>query len=312
MRLHRLATPGRLSARRRHRRLQRSTARPRCPERAPARSSRPRTSGTGPSTDLPVAADSAAMISAIGLDAPVHPDFGSFLGYGIPYNVVSSKKVHKVHVTFDYADESDKVAYPMPAHPRQEGGGDAHVLIVDKTACRLYELYAAHESGGTLEGRLGRGLEPALEPPASGLAGRAPTPPASPSCPASCATTRSPRASSGTRSASRPRARARRTSTRPGTTPAIPTRSLPPMGLRVRLKASVDISGYGKQARVVAAGAQDVRDDPRRQRQPLVHLGRQQQALRRRRCCTRSARSPVRTSRSSTPRTCATADPREG
>ena len=37
----------------------------------------------------------------------------------------------------------------MPAHPRQEGGGDRHVLIVDKTACRLYELYAAHESGGS-------------------------------------------------------------------------------------------------------------------------------------------------------------------
>src|SRR5258705_13047571 len=96
-------------------------------------------------SDLPVAANSAAMISAIGLDARVHPDFGSFLGYGIPYNVVSGKKVHKVHVSFDYADESDKVAYPMPAHPRQEGGGDAHVLIVDKASCRLYELYAAHE-----------------------------------------------------------------------------------------------------------------------------------------------------------------------
>jgi hypothetical protein len=101
-----------------------------------------------PVADLPVAADSAAMISAIGPDAPVHPDFGSFLGYGIPYNVVSGKKVHKVRVSFEYAEESDKVGYPMPAHPRQEGGGDAHVLIVDKTACRLYELYAAHESGG--------------------------------------------------------------------------------------------------------------------------------------------------------------------
>ena len=121
-----------------------------------------------PVTDLPVAANSAAMIGAIGLDAPVHPDFGSFLGYGIPYNVVSAKKLHKVHVSFDYADESDKVAYPMPAHPRQEGGGDAHVLVVDKNACRLYELYAAHESGGSVEGRLRRGLEPALQPPAPG------------------------------------------------------------------------------------------------------------------------------------------------
>ena len=74
-----------------------------------------------PSTSLPVAADSDAMISAIGLDAPVHPDFGSLLGYGIPYNVVSGKKVHKVHVSFEYADESDRVGYPMPAHPAAGG-----------------------------------------------------------------------------------------------------------------------------------------------------------------------------------------------
>src|SRR4029077_4252108 len=74
-----------------------------------------------PVANLPVAANSDAMIRAIGIDAPVHPDFGSFLGYGIPYNVVASKKLHKVHVTFDYADESDRVGYPLPAHPRQEG-----------------------------------------------------------------------------------------------------------------------------------------------------------------------------------------------
>ena len=202
-----------------------------------------------PVTDLPVAADSAAMISAIGLDAPVHPDFGSFLGYGIPYNVVSSKKVHKVHVSFDYADESDKVAYPMPAHPRQEGGGDAHVLIVDKTACRLYELYAAHESGGTWKAGSGavwnlrsNHLRPDswTSADAAGL----------PILPGLVRYDEVAAGVSGTRSASRPRARARRTSSRRAISPAIPT-APPPMGLRVRLKASVDISGYGKQARVV-------------------------------------------------------------
>jgi hypothetical protein len=52
---------------------------------------------------LPVAANSAALIQAIGLDAPVHPDFGSFAGYGIPYTVVGHS-TKRVHVSFDYAD----------------------------------------------------------------------------------------------------------------------------------------------------------------------------------------------------------------
>jgi len=49
--------------------------------------------------------------------------------------------------------------------------------------------------------------------------------------------------------------------------------NLPPMGLRVRLKASVRISGLPYQARIVAAGAQALRAAPRRQRLALVHLG---------------------------------------
>ena len=222
------------------------------------------------------------MISAIGLDAPVHPDFGSFLGYGIPYNVVSSKKVHKVHVSFDYADESDKVAYPMPAHPRQEGGGDAHVLIVDKTACRLYELYAAHESGGSWKAGSGavwnlrsNHLRPDgwTSADAAGL-------------PILPGLVRYDEVAAGVI-----RHALRFTASRTSEAHIYPARhdagdsdgSLPPMGLRVRLKASVDISGYGEAGSRRPAGAQDLRDDPGRQRQPLVHLGREQQALRRRR-----------------------------
>ena len=201
-------------------------------------------------TDLPVAADSAAMISAIGLDAPVHPDFGSFLGYGIPYNVVSSKKVHKVHVSFDYADESDKVAYPMPAHPRQEGGGDAHVLIVDKSACRLYELYAAHESGGTWKAGSGAvwNLRSNHLRPDSWTSADAAGLPILPGL------VRYDEVAAGVI-----RHALRFTASRTSEAHIYPARhdagdcdgSLPPMGLRVRLKASVDISGYGKQARVV-------------------------------------------------------------
>ena len=50
-------------------------------------------------------------------------------------------------VTFDYADESDPGPYPIPPNPPIKGGpnsdGDRHILILDQTACKLYELYYA-------------------------------------------------------------------------------------------------------------------------------------------------------------------------
>src|SRR5256885_10553400 len=50
-----------------------------------------------PVDTLPVAADSAAMIHAIGPNVGLHPDFGSFAGYGIPVNVATRTQVpHRV------------------------------------------------------------------------------------------------------------------------------------------------------------------------------------------------------------------------
>src|SRR5215471_653925 len=100
---------------------------------------------------LPVAANSAQMIASIGLDSPVHADFGSGLWdggpIGIPFDVVS-RKTHRTHVSFEYADESNRVAYPIPRHVHIEGGahatGDRHAILVNKSNCRLYELYDLH------------------------------------------------------------------------------------------------------------------------------------------------------------------------
>ena len=92
---------------------------------------------------LPVRSDSATLIGTIGTTAKLHPDFGSYLGYGIPYNVVGAGQA-TTRVAFDYADESDDVPYPIPASPKVEGGSDSHILVVDRDACRLYELFAAH------------------------------------------------------------------------------------------------------------------------------------------------------------------------
>ena len=94
---------------------------------------------------LPVASDSAAIVGAIGAGATMHADFGSGLWDGAPIGIpvtVVSKSQPKVRVAFDYADESDKGPYPIPAKVKIEGGGDRHAIIVDRDSCRLYELYA--------------------------------------------------------------------------------------------------------------------------------------------------------------------------
>ena len=50
---------------------------------------------------LPVAANSASIIANLP-NVGVHPDFGSFQGYGIPINVVAGTQKRK-HVRFGYA-----------------------------------------------------------------------------------------------------------------------------------------------------------------------------------------------------------------
>ena len=88
------------------------------------------------------------MIAAIGLDTGLHMDFGSYAGYGIPYQVVTSTTPSST-VAFDYSSESDHVGYPIPATPLIEGGSDRHILLVDRDACRLYELFNARKAGGS-------------------------------------------------------------------------------------------------------------------------------------------------------------------
>jgi S-layer homology domain len=94
---------------------------------------------------LPVAADSATLITTIGANEDLHPDFGEYLGYGIPLNVVGSVTPRSA-VTFDYGDESDAGPYPIPGAPRIEGGSDRHLLMWDVEACMLYELFAARRT----------------------------------------------------------------------------------------------------------------------------------------------------------------------
>jgi hypothetical protein len=77
----------------------------------------------------------------------LHPDFGSPRAYGFPYSVVGAgQRKLPIHYTA-YGEESDPGPFPIPAGAPVEGGnrsdGDRHVLVVDRSACRLYELYRA-------------------------------------------------------------------------------------------------------------------------------------------------------------------------
>jgi hypothetical protein len=94
----------------------------------------------------PNSAAYVAYINAHGGDF-VHPDFGSPREYGFPYAVVG-KKQKRTKVKFTaYGDESTHGAYRLPLNALVEGGqssdGDRHVIAVDRKRCKLYELYRA-------------------------------------------------------------------------------------------------------------------------------------------------------------------------
>jgi hypothetical protein len=108
-------------------------------------------------SSLPVHRNSANFISSIGLTSHVHADFGAGLyngaPIGIPYIVVSGSQPY-VPVSFNYAEESNPGPYPIPSNAPIEGGsqssGDRHVIVVDSGLCRLYEMYSAYpQSNGS-------------------------------------------------------------------------------------------------------------------------------------------------------------------
>ncbi len=102
--------------------------------------------------NLPASPNSQAYVESIGLEAHLHPDFGNNPGYGIPFEVVGPEQP-KVPVKFTaFRGESDPGPYPIPADAAIEGGGkrghgDKHVLVVQEGSCMLYELYKAARKG---------------------------------------------------------------------------------------------------------------------------------------------------------------------
>jgi hypothetical protein len=100
---------------------------------------------------LPVAPNSSTYVNTIGAATGVHPDFGSgtYGGgpIGIPFITVPGTQT-KYPATFQYADESDPGPYAVPLTAPIEGGsastGDRHAISIDTDNCILYELYSAY------------------------------------------------------------------------------------------------------------------------------------------------------------------------
>ena len=203
---------------------------------------------------LPVAANSATLIRSIGLDRPLHADFGSGLWdgapIGIPYDVVT-RKTPRVHISFEYADESDRVGYPIPRHVHIEGGSDRHALLVDRSSCRLYELGGLTRSGGRWHAWAGAtwSLRSNRLRPAGWTSADAAGLPILPGL----ARYQEARAGAILHALRFTAPRTRRAYLWPARHYASDSNdpSLPPMGLRVRLRASFDTSGFPRQARIV-------------------------------------------------------------
>ena len=198
----------------------------------------------------PVDPHSAAYLRSMGSGVRLHPDFGSgrYGNYGIPITIASRTQPARRPQFTDYADESDRVAYPIPARARVEGGSDRHVLVVQRGRCRLYELYGARRTGGrwvASNGAVWNLASDRLRPKGWTSADAA-------GLPITPGLARPDEASAGAiRHALRfTAARTQRAYVAPARHFASSDRdpNLPPMGTRVRLKASFNLGGYHGQS----------------------------------------------------------------
>lgn len=209
----------------------------------------------------PLHANSANFIASIGASTGLHPDFGTvYQGApnGIPYVVVPGTQP-LVPINFvAYPGESDPGPYPVPADAPIEGGpkgsGDRHVIVVDAAARKLYELFNARPNPSTGGWSADSGAvfdldSNALRPPGWTSADAA-------GLPVFPGLVRYDEAVSAGEIKHALRftvARSQRGYVEPArhfaSSSTDPNR--PPMGLRLRLKASVDTSGFPAEVQVI-------------------------------------------------------------
>lgn len=212
---------------------------------------------------LPVHAMSDTWVATIGLGAPLHPDFGRpYHGRasGIPYTIIGPTQP-LVPITFNYFEDSDPGPYPIPPLVPVEGGaakpsagkGDAHVLLVQEGTCTLYEIFAARRLAKGASWSSGSGAvfdlnSNALRPEFLTSADAA-------GLPILPGLIRFDEVASGTitHAIRFTASQTQRAFIWPARhyASSITDPAHPPMGIRVRLKASVDISGFTAANQVI-------------------------------------------------------------
>jgi hypothetical protein len=209
---------------------------------------------------FPVHANSSTYIAHMAPNTALHADWGdwSMNHYGIPWQTVPGSQP-MVQMTFQDPSESDPGPYPFPSNALVEGGanfgGDMHVLVLDTGTCTLYETWSSTHSGsgwtcgsGAKFNLRSNGLRPDgwTSADAAGL----------PILPglvrvAEVKAGSIPHALRFTVSSTQ-QAYIHPATHAAGSADA----SLPPMGLRVRLKASFDISPFSGPPKVVLVAMQ--------------------------------------------------------
>jgi hypothetical protein len=203
---------------------------------------------------LPVARNSAAIIASIGVSTGLHADFGSGLWegsrIGIPFDVVTHKTL-RTRVGFEYSDESDHVRYPIPKRVHIEGGSDHHALLLDRDACRLYELGGLEKRGNRWHAWAGAtwSLRSNRVRPAGWTSADAAGLPIFPGLARYDEVRRGVIDHALRFTVERTRRSYLYPARHFASSPTDP--NLPPMGLRVRLKASFDVRPFPRQARIV-------------------------------------------------------------
>lgn len=209
---------------------------------------------------LAVASNSDSIITFIGATAGLKGDFGAGLWnggpIGIPYVVVAGAQAMVPILYTAYGAESDPGSMPIPANAPIEGGltatGDRHVLVLDRDNCLLYELGNAvlqsggswQASGGTVWDLRSNALRPWgwTSADAAGL-------------PIFPGLVRYDEVASGViRHALRftvPTSRKAYVAPASHWASNTTSASAPPMGMRVRLKASVSITGFTPRMQVI-------------------------------------------------------------
>jgi hypothetical protein len=202
----------------------------------------------------PADPNSAAYVESIGAELHLHADFGTNASYGIPYTIVPLAQP-KVPITFsEFGEQSEPGPYPIPPSAPVEGAGEAgdrHVLVLQEGSCKLYELYAARRSPSGWEAGSGAVFNlrsNALRPEGWTSADAA-------GLPIFPLLARYPEVHGGEIdhalrvTVARTQAGYIHPATHLASSSDDP--SLPPMGLRLRLKASFGLSGYHGQALVI-------------------------------------------------------------